>query len=200
MTHHQDPNVPQNLDAAAISKVENMEEIKNIYANVDELTQSIAKAPHEHQDLVRERARLYTKAAKIRRAEKAEFIKDWWGSCYDEYIAGNGFEDQDSTNLLDIYCKYLPERGCLQSHLFTKTSLHSEIGRQCLQDMVNICRSREKVAYYPSEKLIDGKCPLCSKEIARFVGDHMLCSQRLTIVAFINKNGQNTFYNVEESC
>lgn len=199
MSHHRDLNVPQQLDAAALSKVENMEEMKDIYHNVAELTRTIAKAPHEHQDLVHERARLYTKAAKIRRAKKAEFIKDWWESCYDEYIAGNEFEDRDSTNLLDIYCKYLPERERLRSRLFTKASLHSEIGRQCLQDMVNICRSREKVAYYPSEKPIDGKCPVCSKEMARFVGDLMIYSQRLTVAAFINKDGQNIFYSVEES-
>lgn len=173
--------------------------MKDIYHNVAELTRNIAKAPHEHQDLVCERARLYTKAAKIRRAKRAEFIKDWWESCYNVYIAGNEFEDRDSTNLLDIYCKYLPERERLRSHLFTKASLHSEIGRQCLHDMVNICRSREKVAYYPSEKPIDGKCPVCSKEMARFVGNHMICSQRLTVAAFINKNGQNIFYNVEGS-
>ena len=199
MSHHRDPNVPQQLDAAALSKVEDMKEMKDIYHNVAELTRTIAKAPHEHQDLVCERARLYTKAAKIRRAKRAEFIKDWWESCYDVYIAGNEFEDRDSTNLLDIYCKYLPERERLRSHLFTKASLHSEIGRQCLHDMVNICRSREKVAYYPSEKPIDGKCPVCSKEMARFVGNHMICSQRLTVAAFINNNGQNIFYNVEES-
>ena len=199
MSHHRDPNVPQQLDAAALSKVEDMKEMKDIYHNVAELTQTIAKAPHEHQDLVCERARLYTKAAKIRRAKRAEFIKDWWESCYDVYIAGNEFEDRDSTNLLDIYCKYLPERERLRSHLFTKASLHSEIGRQCLHDMVNICRSREKVAYYPSEKPIDGKCPLSSKEMARLVGNHMICSQRLTVAAFINNNGQNIFYNVEES-
>ena len=65
--------------------------------------------------------------------------------------------------------------------------------------MVHICRSRESVAYYLSEKPTDGKCPVCSKKMARFVENNIIYSQRLTVAAFVNKNSQNIFYNVGES-
>lgn len=169
MAHRRDPNVPQQLDAAAVAEVENMDEMKAIYCQIHELTQKISKEPHENQFLVGERTKLYTKAAKIRRSKKLEFIKNWWSSCYDQYITGEEFEERDSTCLLNIYCKYMPERERLRNHLFTKASLHSETGRQCLRDMVSICVSKNKVAYYPSEEPVDGKCPVCSLEMARFV-------------------------------
>lgn len=169
MSHRRDPNVPQKLDAAAVSEVENMEEMKAIYQQISQLTQQISSKSCQKQDHVSERAKLYTKAAKIRRHKKGEFIKTWWRSCYDEYIIGRNFEEKDPTCLLDIYSNYMPERARLREKLFTKVSLHSETGRQCLRDMVTICISKDKVAYYPGQEPIDGNCPVCLIEMARFV-------------------------------
>ncbi|KAH1736917.1 hypothetical protein KXV51_002696 [Aspergillus fumigatus] len=123
MAHHRDTNVPQRLDAAAIAQIENDDEMKEIYHRIDEITQQIGGKPAEHKELAREREKLYTKAAKKRRAKKAEFIDNWWRSSYDEYITGNEFGEQDPTCLFDIYRKYMPERARLRDNLFTKASI-----------------------------------------------------------------------------
>ncbi|KAF4201971.1 hypothetical protein CNMCM8927_000885 [Aspergillus lentulus] len=123
MAHHRDTNVPQRLDAAATSQVENDDEMKEIYHRIDEITQQIRGKPAEHKELAREREKLYTKAAKKRRAKKAEFIDNWWRSSYDEYITGNEFGEQDPTCLFDICRKYMPERARLRDNLFTKASI-----------------------------------------------------------------------------
>lgn len=169
MAHHRDTNVPQRLDAAATAQVDNDDEMEKIYQRIDEITQQIGGKPAEHKELALEREKLYTKAAKKRRAKKAEFIDNWWRSSYDEYITGNEFGEQDPTCLFDICRKYMPERARLRDNLFTKASIGSKIGRQCLQDMVDICVSKERVAYYPGEWPIDGRCPVCSREMSRFV-------------------------------
>jgi hypothetical protein len=169
MSHHRDPNVPQRLDAAATAEVENDEEMIELYRRIDELTNAIGKRPHEHDNLANERAKLYNKAAKKRRTKKEEFIANWWNTSYDEYIAGNEFTERDQTCIFNICRKYMPERDRLRDNLFTKASLDSKIGRQCLQDMVKLCTSDEKVAYYPGETPVDGRCPVCPKEMSRFV-------------------------------
>lgn len=63
----------------------------------------------------------------------------------------------------------MPKRRHLQENIFKEASLDSKIGRQCLQDMVNICVSQEKVAYYLENLPTDGKCPMCSTIISRCV-------------------------------
>ncbi|KAF7137127.1 hypothetical protein CNMCM5793_007191 [Aspergillus hiratsukae] len=123
MAHHRDTNVPQRLDAAATAQVENDAEMKEIYCRIDDITQQIGGKPDEHENLALEREKLYTKAAKKRRAKKAEFIDNWWRSSYDEYIAGNEFGEQDPTCLFDICRKYMPERARLRDNLFAKVSI-----------------------------------------------------------------------------
>ena len=49
----------------------------NIYQRVDILNHNIAGNSDKHQDLIAERAKLYTKAAKFGRAKKQEFQKNW---------------------------------------------------------------------------------------------------------------------------
>lgn len=169
MAHHRDTNSPCKLDAAAVAEIEKDPEMIEIYHKVDELNRKIAGRPHEHEHLATERALWYNKAAKKRRAKKQEFIKTWWKRSYDEYVAGNNFEEQDPTNLFNIYRKYMPERDRLHENLFTETPIHSDLGRQCLHDMLNLITSKERVAYYPGELPVDGKCPVCGREMSRFV-------------------------------
>jgi hypothetical protein len=169
MIHHRDPNVPQKLDAATVVEVENNPIMMGIYQQVDILNRKIAGDPDKHEDLVAERAKLYNKAAKLRRAKKGEYIENWWKTSYDEYILGNEFTERDTTDLFDIRRKYMPERARLRENLFQQVPIHSELGRQCLYDMLNLIKSEERVAYYPGESPVDGKCPLCAKEMTRFV-------------------------------
>lgn len=58
MAHHRDTNVPQKLDAAAISEFEAQDEIVNINRRIADLTVEIAGNPQVHEDLVSERAHL----------------------------------------------------------------------------------------------------------------------------------------------
>jgi hypothetical protein len=169
MAHHRDTNSPCKVDAAAVAEIETDSEMLEIYQKIDELTRRIASRPHENSLLAAERAVWYNKAAKKRRAKKQEFIKTWWTTSYDEYVAGNSFDERDTTNLFDIYRKYMPERDRLSKNLFTETPIHSDIGRQCLQDMLRLITSHERVAYYPGESPIDGKCSICQKEMSRYV-------------------------------
>lgn len=169
MSHHRDRNMPQALHAKAIAELENTPDMITINSKIAELTERIGGRPRDHMDLVHERAKLYTNAAKMRRAKLRELISNWWKTSYSEYIAGNEFTERDPTCLFDICSKYMPERRRLQENLFKEASLDSEIGRQCLQDMVNICVSQEKVAYYPGNLPTDGKCPMCSTIMSRCV-------------------------------
>ncbi|KMW67594.1 hypothetical protein BDDG_12205 [Blastomyces dermatitidis ATCC 18188] len=67
MAHHRDTNVPQHLDAKAIVELERDAEMIDINFKITELTMKIGKHPRDHEDLVRERAKLYHKASKMRR-------------------------------------------------------------------------------------------------------------------------------------
>lgn len=169
MAHHRDLNAPVKLDAAAEAEFENDEEVKGLHAEIELLTKRINGKPDEHPDLTQERAILYNKVSKRRRSKTQQFIEDWWKTSYDEYLAGKDFAERDPTCLFSIYRKYMPERDRLHDHLFTEVTIDSETGRQCLLDMVVICTSTERVAYYPGESPINGKCPICSKSMSRFV-------------------------------
>ncbi|KAJ5138867.1 uncharacterized protein N7515_003715 [Penicillium bovifimosum] len=165
MSHHRDPNVPLHLNAATIAQFETDDEIVKINQRIAHITQEIAGRLEENSHLQFERARLYSKKAKRLLAWKKDFIKSWWDTSYAEYVSGNDFSECDSTSLFDIYKKYLPERSRLSENLLKKASLDSEVGRQCLEDMVTICTSSERTVYYPGMAPEGGRCPICEKSI-----------------------------------
>lgn len=168
MAHHWDPNAPQHLNAAALAEFEQEEETVALNKKIAALTQQIARDPDTHEDLVKEWRLLYSKKARRLETKRSDFIKHWWDAAYDEYVAGNDFSECDTTSLFDIYKKYMPERSRLRDKLFQKASLESDEGKQCLYDMVSLCTSTEKVAYYPGLTPMDGRCPFCPIEIARY--------------------------------
>ncbi|KAJ5366659.1 hypothetical protein N7541_000600 [Penicillium brevicompactum] len=165
MSHHRDSNVPLQLNAATIEQFQTDDEIVKMNQRISHLTQEIAGRLEENRDLVFERARLYSKKAKRLLAWKKDFVKNWWDTSYAEYVSGNDFSERDSTPLFDIYKKYLPERSRLSENLLKKATLDSEIGRQCLEDMVTICTSTERAVYYPGMAPEEGRCPICNKSI-----------------------------------
>lgn len=169
MAHHRDPNVPLHLDAAAIIEFEHDEETVALNRRISELTDQIGREPDLHKSLAAERSRLYTKKTKKLRAKRDAFIEQWWNSCYDEYLAGNRFSERDTTKVFDIYSKYIPVRARLRENLFKEATVDSEVGRQCLEDMVSLCKSTERVVYYPGLAPVDGLCPVCSKPMSRSV-------------------------------
>ncbi|KAJ5235461.1 uncharacterized protein N7469_004629 [Penicillium citrinum] len=166
MAHHRDPNAPMKLDAASIDAFENTDEIKLINKRIHLLTSQISGQPLMHPDLDAERTSLYSKKSKLRLAWKKNFIQDWWDSAYDEYVSGNEFTERDCTSLFQIFRKYLPERARLRDSLFTDASLDSNIGRQCLDDMVKLCTSTERVVYYPGLYPVENCCPVCSQPMS----------------------------------
>lgn len=172
MAHHRDPNVPLNLDAEAVAEFMHDDEIVSINKKIAELTRQIAGEPDKYPILTSERTTLYSIKARKLRSKRQDFTASWWAASYDEYIAGNEFNEKDTTNLFDIYSKYIPERARLKENLFKEASLDSEVGRQCLQDAVNLCMSTERVAYYPRLSPVDGLCPVCSCSMSRSVLTH----------------------------
>lgn len=179
MAHHRDQNVPLRLDAASLAEFEKDEEVILINQRISELTQEIHGRPDKHADLVSERSKLYTRKAKKLRTKRSEFIENWWNVCYDEYIIGNDFLERDTTCLFQIYSKYMPERARLNDNIFKQVPLDSDVGRQCLRDAVSLCTSVEKVAYYPGMTPVEGKCPICAKQMSRFA-----CALYFLVVAF----------------
>lgn len=169
MAHHRDINVPHRLSAEAMEELERDPEMIDINSRIVVLTEKISKNPENHKDLTHERTHLYNKAAKRRQKALKEFVRSWWTSSYSEYIAGNDFTERDTTSLFDIYCKYMPERDRLRGDLFTDVPINSQTGRQCLQDLVNLCVSKERVAYYPGESPENGQCPICLTEMSKYV-------------------------------
>ncbi|TQB76439.1 hypothetical protein MPDQ_007846 [Monascus purpureus] len=136
MAHHRDPNVPLRLDAATLSEFEHDEEIVGLNTRIADLTRRIAGQPSIHKSLAEERSRLYTQKAKKLRAKRSEYISQWLNECYEGYISGKGFTERDTTNLFEIYAKYIPTRTRLRENLFKEVAIDSEVGRQCLQDML----------------------------------------------------------------
>jgi hypothetical protein len=163
MSHHRDSNVPLQLNAATIAQFQNDDEIVKMNQRIAHITKEIARRLEGNEDLVSERNRLYSKKAKRLLAWKKDFIKDWWDTSYAEYVSGNDFSERDSTPLFDIYKKYLPERSRLSENLLKEATLDSELGRQCLEDMVAICTSTERAVYYPGMTPEEGRCPICNK-------------------------------------
>ncbi|KAJ5110853.1 hypothetical protein N7532_001388 [Penicillium argentinense] len=149
LAHHRDINMPQRLDAAAITEFTESEEVQSLIQRIRHLTSEISGKPHLHEHLAKERSQLYTRKAKLLAARKSEFIQEWWNSSYEEYVSGNEFTERDRTSLFEIYKKYLPERTRVREALFTETTMDSEIGRACLEDMVTLLfRNREERSIY----------------------------------------------------
>lgn len=169
MTHHRDTNVPQKLNASTFAKFQEREDIIEIEKAISDLTHQIDGKPQDHKDLTIQRSKLYGIKTKRLQHWKDEFVKKWWDTSYDEYIAGNDFSERDSTSLFEIYKKYVPERARLSENLFQEASLDSEVGQQCLSDLVTICTSTERVAYYPNMSPKQGQCPICSKAMSEYV-------------------------------
>ncbi|OKP07148.1 hypothetical protein PENSUB_6108 [Penicillium subrubescens] len=174
MAHHRDPNAPQRLDAAAITAFEERDDIKAMKWRIAFLTAQIAGKPQLNEQLAVERTQLYNRKAKCLEAWKKAFIQDWWHSAYDEYVSGNEFTERDGTSLFNIYQKYLPEHARLRESLFTETSLDSVISQQCLEDIVALFTSTERVVYYPGLLPEENRCPICSKLMS-----HLLLSTSL---------------------
>jgi hypothetical protein len=63
----------------------------------------------------------------------------------------------------------MPKRAYLYNNLFIKALINSKIRRQCLQDIINIYISKERVVYYPSKWLINRRCLVYSREMSRFI-------------------------------
>ncbi|GFG18462.1 conserved hypothetical protein, partial [Aspergillus udagawae] len=187
MAHHRDLNVPLHLDAAAIIEFEHDEEVVALNRRISELTDQIGGEPDLHKSLAAERSRLYTKKARKLRAKRDAFIAQWWKSCYDEYLAGNRFSERDTTKVFDIYSKYIPVRARLRENLFKEATVDSEVGRQCLQDMVSLCKSTDRVVYYPGLAPVDGLCPVCSTPMSSLAlqsrAKHILQCQRKSLNA-----------------
>lgn len=108
------------------------------------------------------------KTGKLRK-KGAEFVIQWRDAAYDEYIAGNDFTERDKTCLSDIYRKYMPERSRIQEALFKGVPLDSKEGKRCLHNMISLCTSTEKAAYYPGMNPVDGRYPVCQLPMSRYV-------------------------------
>ncbi|KAJ8154160.1 hypothetical protein LV165_006163 [Aspergillus fumigatus] len=169
MAHHRDPNVPLRLDAVTLHEFEHDEEILRLNTRIADLSRRIAGQPSIHKSLAEERARLYTQKAKKLRAKRSEYISQWWNNSYEGYISGKGFSERDTTNLFEIFAKYIPTRTRLRENLFKEVPLDSEVGRQCLQDMISLCTSTERVAYYPGLTPVDGQLLLGNCKIAQSI-------------------------------
>ena len=62
-----------------------------------------------------------------------------------------------------------PPRDRLASLLFVEAPLRSIEGRRALEDMISLCRENPQVAYRPSLRPKDGRCPVsgCAREMDR---------------------------------
>lgn len=61
-----------------------------------------------------------------------------------------------------------PQRDRLASSLFLEIPLRSPEGCSVLCDMINLCQENPRVAYRPSLRPEDGRCPVCSKEMDEY--------------------------------
>jgi hypothetical protein len=76
-------------------------------------------------------------------------------------------------------------------------TIDSETGRQCMLDMVAICISGERVAYYPDESLVNRRCPVCLKDMLRFVTDSSTNTEKLRFPVLRCKVAPSIFSNAK---
>ncbi|KAJ5475418.1 hypothetical protein N7539_007705 [Penicillium diatomitis] len=169
MSNHRDTNVPTQVSAAALKEFNRRPDIVELNRQIEDLSAKISLRPTLNPSLTGERAKLYGRKAKALQCFKKQYVEEWWSSSNDRYTKrdedGNNCPYRDTTPIFDIYRKYVSERSRLSENLFKEANVDSEIGRQCLEDMLSICKSVARVAYYPGLEPRDGRCPRCERAV-----------------------------------
>lgn len=108
-----------------------------------------------------------------------------WQQIQSRKIASNTEDEAPQVASLPNYFNRIrrldPPRDRLASLLFLNVPLRSVQGRSALQDMITLCKENPRVAYRPSLRPENGRCPVpqCAKDMNRFVYCSFLISQIL---------------------
>ena len=93
----------------------------------------------------------------------------------------------------------MPERATLQENLFKNVTSDSDTGKLCLQAMISLCVGTSRVAYYPGLLPENAGCPICQKQMERYVSPQSPLIFKAYFLVCIQAQGPSISSSVRES-
>lgn len=93
----------------------------------------------------------------------------------------------------------MSEKNRLRDNLFTKVSLNSEIEKQCLKNMINLCISKKNVTYYSRKVSVSERYSVCFRKMFKFVTVSRSKLLMLILIVSISKIVRDTFFNAKKN-
>lgn len=114
---------------------------------------------------------------KLERKTLRQFQEQWMKERRQWKILSRGkipATDSHSSDLFNIICSLIPERGRLATLMASKTPLSSADMWGAIRDLIALCKYDHTVAYLPDHEPIDGRCPVhgCGQQLDRQVGPY----------------------------
>ena len=150
---------------------------KELAALGDRLQELGTSGGNEGQEVRNRRRQLYLARCKLMSDELSQ-----WQAIQPRKIALEGAKPEPSvgprSNFFNRVRHLDPPRDRLASSLFQHVSLRSPQGRIALHDMITLCRENPQVAYRPSLRPVNGRCPVpsCARTMIKFVFPYLLAS------------------------
>ena len=166
---HYHPQILQSLPAKVESDLESRADFNAINQEIEALGQKFRRLSIDDKSRAR-REELYWRK---RQLVSEELNK--WQEIQPRKITANAGDEAPQVASLPSYFNRVrrldPPRDRLASSLFLDAPLRSPQGRGALQDMIMLCRENPQVAYRPSLRPKNGRCPMakCARDVDRFV-------------------------------
>lgn len=169
---HHHPQLLQSLPAKVEANLDNCAEFVSINKEIEILGEKLRgiMVEDEAQPARARREELYWRKRQLVSEELSK-----WQQIQPRKIASTTEDEAPQVASLPSYFNRIrrldPPRDRLASLLFLNIPLRSMQGRSALQDMITLCKENPRVAYRPSLRPANGRCPVpqCARDMDRFV-------------------------------
>lgn len=169
---HHHPQLLQSLPAKVEANLDNCADFVSINKEIEILGEKLRgiTLEDEAQPARARREELYWRKRQLVSEELSK-----WQQIQPRKIASNTEDEAPQVANLPSYFNRIrrldPPRDRLASLLFLNVPLRSVQGRSALQDMITLCTENPRVAYRPSLRPENGRCPVpqCARIMDRFV-------------------------------
>ena len=179
---HHHPQLLQSLPAKVEANLDDCADFVSINKEIEMLGEKLRgiTLEDEAQPARARREELYWRKRQLVSEELSK-----WQQIQPRKIASNTEDEAPQVASLPSYFNQIrrldPPRDRLASVLFLNVPLRSVQGRGALQDMITLCKENPRVAYRPSLRPENGRCPVpqCARDMDRFVYFSFLILQML---------------------
>jgi len=169
---HHHPQLLQSLPVKVEANLDNCADFVSINKEIEILGEKLRgiTLEDEAQPARARREELYWRKRQLVSEELSK-----WQQIQPRKIASNTEDEAPQVANLPSYFNRIrrldPPRDRLASLLFLNVPLRSVQGRSALQDMITLCIENPRVAYRPSLRPENGRCPVpqCARDMDRFV-------------------------------